>query len=202
MYQLSKPSPTLSIAANHAPRLPSRRSLRASWWRVSVIPVHRSGSGGNGIGLERTIFRDVRSVARPSTRSSAVAAAKCEAPTPSPVKPTVVTTRPPCERSQKAQNREQVSITPPGVTGADALELREHLQQVFGEQRELGGLVFMTSRVIGTVVVERVPAAEQNPIVGGQAEVMEAWTTVGQTLAPGPTQRCPTLGVEGLGHQA
>ena len=47
----------------------------------------RAGSGGNGRGLLRTIFKRVRSVSSRNSRSSIVSAPNREAPTPRPVKP-------------------------------------------------------------------------------------------------------------------
>ena len=62
--------------------------------RVVWIASERSGSGGNGIGLRRTMRNAVRSVSSPSTRSSATRAPKRLAPTPSPVYPPTHASRP------------------------------------------------------------------------------------------------------------
>ena len=62
--------------------------------RVVWIASERSGSGGNGIGLRRTMRNAVRSVSSPSTRSSATRAPNRLAPTPSPVYPPTHESRP------------------------------------------------------------------------------------------------------------
>ena len=54
----------------------------------------------------------VRSVSDPDSRSSITWAPKRDAPTPRPVYPATEATRPWCERSKKAQKREQVSMAP------------------------------------------------------------------------------------------
>ena len=62
-------------------------SARSSAHRLRLIPVLASGSGGNGIGLLRTILSSVSSVGVPPSRSSSTRAANRVLPTPSPVKP-------------------------------------------------------------------------------------------------------------------
>ena len=66
----SNPRPTLSSVRNQRSRLPPLRSAFAKERRVSSIPAKRNGSGGNGKGLVCTMRNRVRSVSRPSTRSS------------------------------------------------------------------------------------------------------------------------------------
>ena len=77
-----------------------------------VGPLGSITNGGNGSGTSFTILSSVRSVVRPSRRSTITSAAKCVAPTPRPVKPATYCTRPPCAWPQNAQKRVEVSITP------------------------------------------------------------------------------------------
>ncbi len=51
---------------SHRSRRPSLRSARASEARVSWITADRTGSGGNGTGLLRTMPSSVRSVGSPA----------------------------------------------------------------------------------------------------------------------------------------
>jgi amino acid transporter len=81
----SKPSPNRSRVRSHGPRRPPFASARATARLVSSMPAQRTGSGGNGIGLLRTICRLVSSVGGPSSRSSMTCAPKRLAPTPRPV---------------------------------------------------------------------------------------------------------------------
>ena len=83
--QESKPRPARSSVRSHRLRLPSRRSALVSDHLVSWTPAERSGSGGNGMGLVRTISSSVSSVGSPASRSIRTRPAKRLAPTPSPV---------------------------------------------------------------------------------------------------------------------
>lgn len=78
-----------------------------------MIPVQANGSGGNGIGLLRTISSRVRSLRTPSRRSSITSAPKRVAPTPSPVNPAAYATLPEWAVPKNAEKREQVSMAPP-----------------------------------------------------------------------------------------
>lgn len=51
--QLSNPSPARSSVRSHRPRFPVRSSAAMRFW-VILMPIERSGSGGNGRGFSRT----------------------------------------------------------------------------------------------------------------------------------------------------
>src|SRR3978361_1018789 len=53
----SKPSPSRSSDRSHRVRWPARASALATDQRVRLMTADRSGSGGNGTGLPRTVVR-------------------------------------------------------------------------------------------------------------------------------------------------
>jgi hypothetical protein len=76
-----------SRVRSHRLRRPPLRSARAMDHRVAWMAAVAIGSGGKGIGLERTMANVVSSVGCPESRSSITRAPKRLAPTPSPVYP-------------------------------------------------------------------------------------------------------------------
>ena len=100
---------------SHRFRWPSLASALATDQRVRLTTPERSGSGGNGTGLPRTVCRLVSSVRSPDSRSSITWAPNLVAPTPRPVYPVACATRPEYPVPKNGKNREQVSITPPQV---------------------------------------------------------------------------------------
>src|SRR5690606_17635396 len=108
----SNPSPTASSVRSTRLRRPSLWSARSIAQRDTSTPIHATGSGGNGSGIEFTSSSDVRSVSMPLNRSSMTFAANRLEPTPSPVNPAAYATRSANARPKNAVNRVLVSITP------------------------------------------------------------------------------------------
>ena len=91
-------------------------------------------------------------------------------------------------------NRLVVAIGPPQRYGNDSVaELREHRREVARERgvRRLRGR--RTRADPATGVVDRVVAAPQDPVVGGQPEVVELVAGVRHPLAARPADRCALL---------
>lgn len=82
------------MVLSHRLRCPPLLSAWASDRLVISIPAQAKGSGGKGIGLERTMSRRVRTVSSPESRSSITSAPKRVEPTPRPVNPAAYATRP------------------------------------------------------------------------------------------------------------
>jgi hypothetical protein len=95
-----------------------------------------------------------------------------------------------------------VSITPPQRWGeANALQLREGLEEVARQQREGGGPLFQLSCDGVAVVVYGVIAAPQDPVVVGQPVVVKLVGGVEQALPATPAERRHSLRRQRLGHQ-
>ncbi len=84
---------------------------------------------------------------------------------------------------------------------AQALELRERLEEVVRQQVEdLGALLELGAHAVRPVV-DGLVAAPQDAVVGGQPVVVEAVARVGHALAPVPADRRPPDRIERLAHE-
>ena len=90
------------------------------------------------------------------------------------------------------ENRVQVSITPPHRwRESEALELGEGLEEVLGESDAVAvSCALVDGRVDpGPVVVDRVVATPHDPVVGGDAVVVELVGGVRHALTMTPADR-------------
>ena len=72
---------------------------------------------------------------------------------------------------------------------AQALELRERVEEVLGERRERRVVLVVARADRAAEAVHRVVAAAQDPVVGGQAVVVELVAAVADALAALPADR-------------
>ena len=95
-------------------------------------------------------------------------------------------------------NREVVSIAPPQRYGKrEPVELRERPEELGLEPLERLRSSVELGPDAAAAVVDRVVAAPQDPVVGGQPEVVELVVRVRQALAPPPADRLALVGVSG-----
>ncbi len=102
---------------------------------------------------------------------------------------------------ERREARAGVDGAAPRVREADALQLREAGEEVPGEL----GVRLRAVVVLGTdpaaVRVDRVVAAPQDAVVGGEAEVVELVRRVAEALSVLPADRGELVGGERLRHQ-
>ncbi len=172
---------------------PSLRSCRASSAWVMRTASHRSGSGGNGSGLRRTIASPVRSVRRPSSRSSATAGPEAGR---GHAEPGVADGIGHASTEGRAEDRGEaagrVDRAAPAMAEAETLELREGLRR--SARRAVRWEASFCSRLgvdPTAEVIDRVVATPQDaPVVGGSV-VVEEVARIGHALAFGPADRSP-----------
>ena len=99
-------------------------------------------------------------------------------------------------------NREVVSIAPPQRYGKrEAVQLRERPEELRLEPLEGLRPVVELRPDPAAEVVDRVVAAPQDPVVGGEPEVVELVVPVAQALAPLPADRRALVGRQRIGHE-
>ena len=200
--QESKPSPSRSSVRSHRLRRPWSRSACASDARVSWTPAYASGSGGNGIGFDRTSSVAVRSVSSPAEQvehhvRTESRRADAEAGVAGGVRRLPAVRRP----EERAEPAAHVDHTTPGVREAEPVELRERLGEVVRQQVERLGPVVERRADLLAEVVDRVVPAEQDPVVGGEPVVVELVGGVADAL-PVASSRSRRAGCRGAARSS
>ena len=93
---------------------------------------------------------------------------------------------------ERAEACAQVDRAAPGVAEPDAVELRERLEEVLGQQLERLVALVELGLDLAAEVVDRVVAAEQDPVVGGLA----GSSGTGWRLSPMPCRLLQPIDVE------
>ena len=167
--------------------LPPAGRLRVSW-----ITALRSGSGGNGSGLRRTISRRSIPERSPSRASSAARGAESARPHPEPgIARRVGDASPVSRADEHAEAAARVDRPTPAMTEPHALQLREGREEVLREPFERRLVLVAVWPDVAPVAVHGVVAAPQDPPVARRAVVVEEVAHVCESLPRPPADLLP-----------